>query len=105
VKGAITPAVILPDCVGTDDEEDGLLLPHAARRAIAPTRADTRQVLWEPMGNLLVKVTPFRRCHVHTVHPTVVSSTIMDAADKCKAHRLVRVAVRQPASKRAKETR
>src|ERR1022692_3449917 len=50
VKGAITPAVILPDCVGTDDEEDGLLLPQAATRAVAPTRADTRQVLWEPMG-------------------------------------------------------
>src|SRR5579862_4910177 len=59
VNGAMTPAVIvLPDCVGTDADEEGLLLPHAATSALAPTRADTLQDLWEPMGNLLVKATP-----------------------------------------------
>ena len=56
----MTPAVmVLPDCVGADDEEEGLLLlPQAASSAVAPTRADSRQVLWEPMETSLCKATP-----------------------------------------------
>src|SRR5450432_1171110 len=85
VKGAMTPAVIGPDCVGTEAPEGEVLeLPHALTMAITPIAGmDTRQPRGEPMENLLVKVT---RCRMERekIHPTAVSTTIGGAAPRSK---------------------